>query len=61
MKAEGYGRCVWEVAPAGEATKLTVIHTMDVANSRTIDSVSEGWPHILSNLKSLLEMGKLAL
>jgi uncharacterized protein YndB with AHSA1/START domain len=60
-KAEGYGVCVFEVTPAGDASKLTVTHTMPVANSKTIAMISEGWPHILSNLKSLLETGKVGL
>ncbi|MGN6157270.1 MAG: SRPBCC family protein [Devosia sp.] len=60
-KAEGYGRCLFEVAPAGEASRLTVTHTMPVENSRTIAMISEGWPQILSNLKSLLETGKTAM
>jgi uncharacterized protein YndB with AHSA1/START domain len=60
-KAEGYGRCVFEIVPAGEASKLTVTHTMPVANSKTIAMISEGWPHILSNLKSLLETGRVAV
>lgn len=60
-KAEGYGSCVFEVTPSGEASKLTVTHTMPVANSKTIAMVSEGWPQILSNLKSLLETGKVAV
>jgi len=60
-KAEGFGRCVFEVAPAGEASKLTVTHTMPVAESRTIAMISEGWPQILSNLKSLVETGRIAV
>ena len=60
-KGEGYGRCVFEVASAGEASKLTVTHTMPVANSKTIAMISEGWPQILSNLKSLLETSKVAM
>jgi uncharacterized protein YndB with AHSA1/START domain len=58
---EGYGRCVFEVASADGASKLTVIHTMPVANSKTISMISEGWPRILSNLKSLIETGKVAM
>jgi len=34
---------------------------MPVANSRTIAMISQGWPQILSNLKSLLETGKVAM
>jgi uncharacterized protein YndB with AHSA1/START domain len=61
LKAEGYGRCVMEVEPAGESTKLTVTHSIDVANSKLIEAVSQVWPQILANLKSLLETGQVAV
>jgi uncharacterized protein YndB with AHSA1/START domain len=61
MKAEGYSRCVVEIEPAGDAVKLTITHTMDRDKSKFIDAVSGGWPRILSNLKSLLETGKIVL
>jgi hypothetical protein len=32
-----------------------------VDNSKFIEAVSGGWPRILSNLKSLLETGEVAL
>ncbi|WP_263367033.1 SRPBCC family protein [Edaphobacter bradus] len=57
MKAEGYSRCVFELEPKGETVKLTVVHTIDVPESKFLESVSNGWPGILSSLKSLLETG----
>lgn len=57
LKAEGYTRCTMELAPEGDATKLSITHEIDVAESKTIAAVSTGWPKILSNLKSLLETG----
>lgn len=56
-KAEGYGRMVAEVEAAGDATKLTLTHSIDVEDSKLIAAVSGGWPRILTNLKSLLETG----
>jgi hypothetical protein len=41
--------------------KLTVTHTIDVADAKFIVAVSGGWPSILSNLKSLLETGRTIL
>jgi len=41
--------------------KLTVIHEIDRPNSPFIMAVSDGWPRILSNLKSLLETGEIVL
>ena len=62
MKAEGFSTCVFDIEKAdGEATKLTVIHTMEREGSKFIQAVSGGWPAILSNLKSLLETGELVL
>ena len=61
LKAEGHGRCVMEVEAAGEASKLTITHTLGMEGSRLIGAVSEGWPQILSNLKSVLETGKIVL
>lgn len=57
--AEGYGRFVAEVEAAGDATKLTITHSIGVENSKLIAAVSGGWPRILSNLKSLLETGSV--
>jgi uncharacterized protein YndB with AHSA1/START domain len=61
MKAEGYSLCTFELEPAEGAVKLTVTHEMDRAGSKFIEGVSTGWPRILSNLKSLLETGEIAL
>lgn len=61
LKAEGYSRCTIELEPVGEAVKLTVTHAIDQPESKFIEAVSGGWPKILSNLKSLLETGQLAL
>ncbi|HEY3963511.1 MAG TPA: hypothetical protein VGM05_03075 [Planctomycetaceae bacterium] len=41
-----------------ESVKLTVIHEMDQPDSKFIKAVSNGWPHILASLKSLLETGE---
>lgn len=61
LTAEGYARCTMELEPAAEAIKLTVTHTIDLADSKIIAAVSGGWPKILSNLKSLIETGKPAM
>ena len=61
LKAEGYAQCTMELAPQGEAVKLTVTHEIAQPNSKFIEAVSGGWPQILSNLKSLLETGQTLL
>jgi uncharacterized protein YndB with AHSA1/START domain len=61
LKAEGDSRCTMELEPAGAAVKLSIIHTIEREHSKLIDAVSGGWPKIVSNLKSLVETGAVAL
>ncbi len=61
LKAEGYARCAIELEPQEGAVKLTISHTIERADSKLIQAVSGGWPKILSNLKSLLETGRVTL
>ena len=61
IKAEGYSRCTFELEPTGQAVKLTITHDMERPGTKFIEAVSGGWPRILSNLKSLLETGEVAL
>lgn len=61
LKAEGYSRCTIDIEPVNGAVKLTILHEIDAPGSKFIEAVSGGWPLILSNLKSLLETGKVVL
>ena len=61
LKAEGPSLCTIELEPTGTAVKLTITHTIEREGSKLIEAVSGGWPKILSNLKSLLESGSVAL
>lgn len=61
LKAEGFTFCTFEIEPVGKAVKLTITHTIERTDSKFIQAVSGGWPMILSNLKSLLETGQVAL
>ena len=61
LNAEGYSQCTFEIEPLDGAVKLSVLHAMEIANSKFIQAVSGGWPRILSNLKSLLETGEVVL
>jgi uncharacterized protein YndB with AHSA1/START domain len=56
-KTEGYSRATFDLEPVGESVKLTVTHEMERDGSKFIAAVSNGWPHILASLKSLLETG----
>lgn len=44
--------------PQGQAVRLTVIHEEFPPDSKIFPGISEGWPAILSSLKSLLETGR---
>lgn len=61
LNAEGYSRCTMQIEEADGAVKLTVMHVIDRETSKFIEGVSGGWPKILSNLKSLLETGAIAV
>ena len=61
LKAEGDSFCTMELEPTGAAVKLSITHTIEREPSKLIAAVSGGWPAILSNLKSLLESGTVAL
>ena len=61
LKAEGFSLCTMELEPAAGAVKLTITHSVERERSKFIEAVSGGWPKVLSNLKSLLENGAVAL
>ena len=61
FKAEGDSRCVYEIEPTGASARLTLTHSIERPGSKFIEAVSEGWPMVISNLKSLLETGDVAL
>ena len=58
MREEGFSRLTYELEQVGTSVKLTVIHEIDLPDSKLIKAVSGGWPMILSSLKSLLETGE---
>ncbi len=61
MRAEGDSLCTMELEPNGTAVKLSITHSIERDPSKLIAAVSGGWPAILSNLKSLLETGSIAM
>lgn len=60
LTAEGVSTFTLDLKPEGAATQVSIRHTMAVTPSAFIAAVSDGWPKILSNLKSLLETGAVA-
>ena len=61
LKAEGESHCTMELEPSRTAVKLSITHTIERDPSKLIEAVSGGWPKVISNLKSLLETGSIAL
>jgi len=54
---EPRSKVTFELEPAGSAVKLTVVHDGFPAQSTAAGLVSNGWPRVLSRLKTLLETG----
>ena len=61
LRAEGASLCTMEIEPGAGAVKLSITHTVERDPSKLIEAVSGGWPKVISNLKSLLETGSIAL
>jgi uncharacterized protein YndB with AHSA1/START domain len=57
LRDEGFSRLVINAEQHADLVKLTLSQTMDRPASALIDDVANGWPIILSSLKSLLETG----
>ncbi|WP_167479938.1 ArsR/SmtB family transcription factor [Nocardia arthritidis] len=56
--AEPRSKVTFELEPLGEIVKLTVVHDGFGPGSGVLAGISEGWPAILANLKTLLETGE---
>lgn len=61
LKAEGRTRVTYEIEPVtdpgSQSVKLTLTQEIDVPDSKIIAAMSQGWPHLLASLKTLLETG----
>ena len=55
VRQERRSKVTFEIEPLGEIVKLTVIHDGFDDGSAVLERVSNGWPRVLSNLKTLLE------
>jgi uncharacterized protein YndB with AHSA1/START domain len=58
ISAEPRSKVTFEIEPAGERVRLTVIHDGFEPGSTVLATISQGWPAILSSLKTLLETGQ---
>ena len=57
LSGEHRSRVAFDIEPAGEAVRLTVVHDDFDPGSTAATMVSNGWPVLLSSLKTLLETG----
>lgn len=52
-----HSRVTFEIEPQGSVVRLTVMHEDLAKDEKMAKGVSNGWPKILSNLKTMLETG----
>lgn len=53
-----YSRVTFDIEAQGEVVKLTVAHDELQPGSGMLNGISEGWPQVLSSMKSFLETGQ---
>src|SRR5665811_1235909 len=58
ISSEPRSRATFEIEPIGEMVKLTVTHDRFEPGSTVVTMISQGWPQLLSSLKSFLETGE---
>jgi uncharacterized protein YndB with AHSA1/START domain/DNA-binding transcriptional ArsR family regulator len=56
--AESRSKVTFELEPQGDLVKLTVVHDGFDPDSLVASMVDEGWPKVLSSLKTMLETGE---
>lgn len=57
-RPEKHSRVTFEIEPVKDVVRLTVTHDEFEPGSEMFNSIQEGWPKVLSSLKSLLETGR---
>ncbi len=53
-----HSRVTFEIEPVANMVRLTVTHDQLEPGSDMLRKISQGWPRVLSSLKSLLETGR---
>jgi DNA-binding transcriptional ArsR family regulator/uncharacterized protein YndB with AHSA1/START domain len=59
VAAERRSKVTFDIEDLGQTVKLTVVHDEFDPGSTVLESVSQGWPAVISNLKTLLETGDI--
>ncbi len=57
-REDQHSRVTLDIEPYGGIARLTVTHDRLEPGSRMQEGIADGWPKVLSSLKSLLETGK---
>jgi DNA-binding transcriptional ArsR family regulator/uncharacterized protein YndB with AHSA1/START domain len=57
VAAEPRSKVTFDIEPLGEYVRLTVVHDGFEEGSAVLPDISQGWPMVMSSLKSLLETG----
>jgi uncharacterized protein YndB with AHSA1/START domain len=57
-REERHSQVTFELEPVGNVVRLTVTHDHLETGSKMLQGITEGWPKVLSSLKSLLEVGR---
>jgi uncharacterized protein YndB with AHSA1/START domain len=55
---EKHSRVTFDIEPMRGVVRLTVTHDLLEPDSEMLHDITEGWPKVLSSLKSLLEVGR---
>jgi uncharacterized protein YndB with AHSA1/START domain/DNA-binding transcriptional ArsR family regulator len=59
VAAEPRSKVTFDLEPHGEMVKLTVVHDGFDEGSAVLEGISQGWPQVLSSLKTLMETGEV--
>ncbi len=57
-RRDRHSRVTFVIEPVADMVRLTVVHDELEAGSEMQRKITEGWPRVLSSLKSLLETGR---
>jgi uncharacterized protein YndB with AHSA1/START domain len=58
MRKERHSRVTFDIEPIADMVRLTVTHDELEPGSEMQRKITQGWPRVLSSLKSLLETGR---
>jgi uncharacterized protein YndB with AHSA1/START domain len=57
-REQEHSRVAFGIEPVGDIVRLTVTHDHLEPGSEMLEGITEGWPKVLSSLKTYLEVGR---